>query len=74
MTGSTPDRGQVSERLLTAWRGEVLAAKVYELIARRLPDRQADLVSQIAQVEEGTVSGSKRGCTSLEWLCPIRQP
>jgi hypothetical protein len=30
----------------------VLAAKVYELIARRLPEREAGVVRRIAQVED----------------------
>jgi VIT1/CCC1 family predicted Fe2+/Mn2+ transporter/ferritin-like protein len=41
----------VRERLLTAWRGEVVAGSVYELIARRLPDREADIVRRMAQAE-----------------------
>lgn len=51
MTAGSPD--DTGSRLLTAWRGEVLATKVYALIAQRLPDRQANLVRQIAQVEDG---------------------
>jgi vacuolar iron transporter family protein len=51
VTGRPPN--DVGRRLLTAWRGEVLAAKVYALIAQRLPDRQAELVRRIAQVEDG---------------------
>jgi len=47
------DQGEVRDRLLSAWRGEVLAENVYELIARRLPARQAELVRRIAQVEDG---------------------
>jgi vacuolar iron transporter family protein len=43
---------QVRDRLLKAWREEVLAESVYELVARRLPDRQAELVRRIAQVED----------------------
>jgi len=49
---SAHDRTDVRGRLLTAWRGEVLAAKVYELIAQRLPDRQAKLIRRIAEVED----------------------
>jgi len=52
MANSAHDDGDVRARLLTAWRGEVLAAKVYALIAQRLPDRQAELVRRIAQVED----------------------
>ena len=49
---SAHDRCDVGVRLLRAWRGEVLAAMVYALIAQRLPDRQAELVRRIAQVED----------------------
>jgi len=30
------DRSEVRERLLEAWRGEIVAGAVYELIARRV--------------------------------------
>ena len=53
MADSAQDDGDVRARLLRVWRGEVLAAKVYALIAQRLPDRQAELVRRIAQVEDG---------------------
>jgi vacuolar iron transporter family protein len=43
----------VRERLLTAWRGEILAGSVYELIARRLDDREADILRRMAQAESG---------------------
>jgi vacuolar iron transporter family protein len=46
------DDGEVRDRLLKAWRGEVLAENVYELVARRLPAHQAELVRRIAQVED----------------------
>ncbi len=41
------------ERLLTAWRGEILAGAVYELIARRLDDREADILRRMAEAEGG---------------------
>jgi vacuolar iron transporter family protein len=43
----------VSERLLTAWRGEILAGAVYGLIARRLAPREADILRRMAQAEGG---------------------
>jgi vacuolar iron transporter family protein len=46
------DNRQVVDRLRKAWRGEVLAENVYELVARRLPAHQAELVRRIAQVED----------------------
>jgi VIT1/CCC1 family predicted Fe2+/Mn2+ transporter len=43
----------VRERLLTAWRGEILAGSVYELIALRLDQREADILRRMAQAESG---------------------
>ncbi len=43
----------VSERLLTAWRGEILAGAVYGLIARRLAPREADVLRRMAEAESG---------------------
>jgi VIT1/CCC1 family predicted Fe2+/Mn2+ transporter/rubrerythrin len=42
---------EVSERLLTAWRGEILAGKTYELIAERLAPREADILRRMAAAE-----------------------
>jgi vacuolar iron transporter family protein len=44
---------EVSKRLLTAWRGEILAGAVYGLIARRLAPREADLLRRMAEAESG---------------------
>jgi hypothetical protein len=44
---------EVSERLLTAWRGEILAGAVYGLIARRLKPREADILRRMAEAEGG---------------------
>jgi VIT1/CCC1 family predicted Fe2+/Mn2+ transporter len=44
---------QVSERLLTAWRGEILAGAVYDLIARRLPAREAEILRKMSVAESG---------------------
>ena len=44
---------EVSERLLTAWRGEILAGAVYRLIARRLEPREAELMDRMAEAEGG---------------------
>jgi VIT1/CCC1 family predicted Fe2+/Mn2+ transporter len=40
-------------RLLTAWRGEILAGAVYELIAHRLESREAEIVRRMAEAEGG---------------------
>jgi VIT1/CCC1 family predicted Fe2+/Mn2+ transporter len=44
---------EVSQRLLTAWRGEILAGAVYGLIARRLAPREADILRRMAEAESG---------------------
>jgi vacuolar iron transporter family protein len=44
---------EVQDRLLKAWRGEIVAGSVYELIARRMPEREADILRRMAQAESG---------------------
>ncbi|HEX3977289.1 MAG TPA: VIT1/CCC1 transporter family protein [Solirubrobacteraceae bacterium] len=44
---------EVSQRLLTAWRGEILAGAVYRLIARRLEPREAEIMGKMADAEGG---------------------
>lgn len=44
---------EVKSRLLKAWRGEILAGAAYHLIARRLPDREADILRRMAEAEGG---------------------
>ena len=48
MTDATPE---VRERLLKAWRGEIEARATYELIARRLPEREAEIMRRMAEAE-----------------------
>jgi vacuolar iron transporter family protein len=47
---STADARQ---RLLQAWRGEILAGAVYDLIARRMPEREANILRRMAEAESG---------------------
>ncbi len=42
---------EVRDRLLTAWRGEILAGAVYELIARRMNDRDGAILRKMAAAE-----------------------
>jgi VIT1/CCC1 family predicted Fe2+/Mn2+ transporter/rubrerythrin len=42
---------EVSERLLKAWRGEIVAGGMYELIANRMPAREAEIMRKMAQAE-----------------------
>jgi vacuolar iron transporter family protein len=44
---------EVRERLLEAWRGEVAAGRVYELIAARMPPREAEVLRRMAKAEAG---------------------
>jgi vacuolar iron transporter family protein len=39
------------ERLLKAWQGEIVAGRVYELIARRMPEREAGILRRMAAAE-----------------------
>jgi VIT1/CCC1 family predicted Fe2+/Mn2+ transporter/rubrerythrin len=39
------------ERLLQAWRGEIVAGRMYELIALRLPEREAEILRRMAAAE-----------------------
>jgi rubrerythrin len=52
-SGSQSASDEVRERLLKSWRGEVEAGAVYELIARRMPDREADILRRMAEAESG---------------------
>jgi vacuolar iron transporter family protein len=47
----TPTSNEVRERLLKAWGGEIVAGGMYELIASRLPTREAEIMRRMAQAE-----------------------
>ncbi|MDQ6605445.1 MAG: VIT1/CCC1 transporter family protein [Actinomycetota bacterium] len=42
---------QVKDRLLKAWQGEIVAGRVYELIALRMDEREADILRRMAEAE-----------------------
>ena len=44
---------EVRDRLLKAWRGEIEAGRVYELIADRLDERRAEIMRKMAEAEGG---------------------
>jgi VIT1/CCC1 family predicted Fe2+/Mn2+ transporter len=44
---------EVRARLLEAWRNEIIAGAVYELIAKRMPDREAEILRKMAAAEGG---------------------
>jgi VIT1/CCC1 family predicted Fe2+/Mn2+ transporter/ferritin-like protein len=48
-TGQAPT--EVRDRLLKAWRGEIVAGGVYELIAQRMPEREAEILRRMAEAE-----------------------
>ena len=52
-TYTTAEERDARDRLLSAWRSEIVAAAVYELIARRLAAPEADILRQMAQAEHG---------------------
>jgi vacuolar iron transporter family protein len=61
---------QVRERLLKAWRGEIVAGAVYELIARRMPDRQAEILRRMADAESGHRRRLEQRMLDLEIAVP----
>ena len=46
-----PASREVRARLLKAWSGEIVAGGMYELIAARLPEREAEIMRRMAQAE-----------------------
>ena len=53
MASETNVNPEVHERLLEAWRGEIVAGRVYDLIAERMPDREAEILRRMADAEGG---------------------
>jgi vacuolar iron transporter family protein len=49
--GTTDVDSQVRERLLQAWRGEIVAGRMYDEIAARMPEREADILRRMAAAE-----------------------
>jgi vacuolar iron transporter family protein len=49
----TDASAEVRERLLKAWQGEIVAGAVYDLIAQRMPDREAEILRRMAAAESG---------------------
>ncbi len=47
----TPTSNEVRARLLKAWSGEIVAGGMYELIAARLPAREAEIMRRMAEAE-----------------------
>ncbi len=73
MTADTTAQEQgTRERLLAAWRSEVVAAAVYELIARRLSAPEADILRRMAQAENGHCARLEARLSELEIEIPPR--
>ena len=64
---------QVRERLLQAWQGEILAGRVYELIAARMPEREADILRRMAEAESGHRQRLEARMTELGIEIPSRE-
>lgn len=57
---------EVEDRLLTAWRGEIQAGAIYELIARRMSDkRRAQVLRRMAEAESAHRARLERRMTEL---------
>jgi vacuolar iron transporter family protein len=66
----TAPPADVSDRLLTAWRGEILAGAVYSLIARRLDPREAEIMRKMAEAESGHRNRLEQRMTDLGMTVP----
>jgi VIT1/CCC1 family predicted Fe2+/Mn2+ transporter len=63
---------EARDRLLQAWRGEILAGTVYELIAQRMPEREADILRRMSEAEGGHRQRLEQRMTELG--IPIPDP
>jgi len=63
--GDAAVRDEVRARLLQAWRGEILAGAVYELIARRMSPRDASILRKMAEAEGSHRHRLERRMTEL---------
>jgi vacuolar iron transporter family protein len=71
--GSTDVDRQVRERLLKAWRGEIVAGRVYDLIAARMPSREADILRRMAEAESSHRQRLEARMTALGIDIPPRE-
>jgi VIT1/CCC1 family predicted Fe2+/Mn2+ transporter len=63
---------EVRDRLLQAWQGEIVAGAVYELIARRMPAREADILRRMSEAEGAHRQRLEQRMTELK--IPIPDP
>ena len=71
--GATEVDSQVRERLLEAWRGEIIAGRVYERIAARMPEREAEILGRMAEAESGHRRRLEARMTELGIKVPSRE-
>jgi VIT1/CCC1 family predicted Fe2+/Mn2+ transporter len=74
MTDSAPEVAlpEVRRRLLKAWRGEIEAGAMYDLIAKRLPAREAEIMRRMAEAEASHRTRLEQRMRELE--IPIPDP
>jgi VIT1/CCC1 family predicted Fe2+/Mn2+ transporter/rubrerythrin len=70
ITATAPQ--QARDRLLKAWRGEILAGAVYELIAKRMSERDAAILRRMAEAEGGHRRRLEQRMAELE--IPVPDP
>jgi vacuolar iron transporter family protein len=71
--GTTDADSQVHERLLKAWRGEIVAGRMYEEIAARMPAREADILRRMAEAETSHRERLEARMTELRIEIPPRE-
>ncbi len=71
--GTTDVDRQVRERLLQAWRGEIVAGRMYDEIAARMPEREADVLRRMAAAEGSHRERHEARMTELGIAIPPRE-
>ena len=71
-SANPPTLEEARARLLKAWQGEILAGAVYELIARRMSDRDASILRKMAEAEGSHRRRLEQRMTELD--VPIPDP
>ncbi|MGN6171279.1 MAG: VIT1/CCC1 transporter family protein [Solirubrobacteraceae bacterium] len=69
-SANPPTQEEARRRLVQAWRGEILAGAVYELIARRMSDRDASILRKMAEAEGSHRRRLERRMTELDVPIP----
>jgi vacuolar iron transporter family protein len=72
-THTTARERDARDRLLSAWRSEIIAASLYELIARRLLAPEADILRAMAEAENGHRARLEARMSELGIEIPARE-